>query len=164
MEEYLKYKNYPEGSGLKKLYDSKTLSVKDFLLKYYSACDMGQWNRWMSKYVKPAYDKKRYDEMVRNFGYVSIKKHEFKTQYKFYELAKDDDRLDIDVAMFIGFLAGTGFFDNWALTLEEWFNIPNWSNPHNKFTESNSINTLLKYPYGLDCFRLGLLEMPHWKR
>ena len=164
MEEYSKYKDSPDGSGLKKLYDSRTLSIKDFLLKYYSDCDFTQWDRWISKFVDPAFDKQRYDEMIRNFGYVSIEKHEFITQYQFYELAKEDGRLDVDVAKFIGFLAGTGFFDKWSLTLDEWFNIPNWSNPYNNILESCSINSLLKHRFGLDCFKLGLLEMPHWKR
>lgn len=135
-----------------------------FLNEYYSNPDFTKWDRWIEKYVEPAYSISRHMEMVKNFGYVSLEKHDFNEQNRVYSALTNEKRLDEPTKKFIGFLAGTGFFKYCNISLIDWFNMANWNNPQVKVGNGKAINELLEYDKGLVCFKLDLLEMPFWKR
>lgn len=167
--EALRYKDYPEGSGGKAIYDRYFLPFTVFLVKYYSDPENKEWDRWISKYIEPAFDAKRHDEMIKNFGYKNKEYHNFEVQYAIYEQLISDTRLTDDVRMFIGFLAGSNgiynFFCKHNITIAQWFEIRNWYNPY--LYESNderSINEILGYPYGINYLKTLLPQMPNWKR
>lgn len=171
-KEVLKYKDYPEGSGGKAIYDSLFLTFQDFLIKYYKApsetkkTSWDRFRRWQQKYIEPAFDESRHEEMIKNFGYVSIDKHDFKSQYAIYDKLKSDKRLDEETRMFIGFMAGAGFFKNYKISLEGWFEIENWSNPSANLENTNGrkLNDILDYEYGLNFLKVDLSQIPFWKR
>lgn len=163
-KEALKYKDYPEGSIMKRYYDSVYLSFGDYLKKYYQAPDLSRWSIWQKKYLAPAFEESRHEEMIKNFGYVSIDKHDFKSQYSVYEALKLDSRLDYETSKFIGFLAGADFFEKYKITVQEWFDMKNWSHLHQPNEEGCTINEILKYPFGINMLKTGLPQMPYWKR
>jgi hypothetical protein len=160
------YKDYPEGSGKKGIFDYVFLSFKDYINKYYQSPDISTWEIWQAKYIEPAFDESRHEEMIKNFGYVSIDKHDFKSQYAIYNQLKEDNRLDDETVKFIGFMAGAGFFEKLNINLEEWFDVDNWSAPL-LFPDNNkrmSINDILSYTYGLNYLKVNLPQMSFWNR
>ncbi|TRX33229.1 hypothetical protein FNW52_15840 [Flavobacterium sp. ZT3R18] len=159
-----KYKNYPDGSLSRKTYDRYFLHFEEYLKKYYHNPNFKEWERWYQKYIEPAFDLKRHHEMIKNFGYVSIDKHDFITQYEVYSQLKSDERLDEETKKYVGFLAGAGFFNQFNLSVERWFKINNWQNPNIKNEESKTLNEILNYPYGINYFKTLLTQMPFWRR
>ena len=164
LEGVLKYKDYPEGSGGKKIYDSYILSFDVFLTKYYSKINLSRWDEWMEKYVKLAFNQEQHEEMAKNFGYVSVSMHSFEEQQKIYDELETELRLDQEVRMFIGFMAGAGFFKRYNLNIEQWFHITNWMHPHQKDVTFPKLNVILNYPYGLNYIKVNLLQLPFWQR
>ena len=164
-EEILKYKDFPEGSGSKKMYDKYFLPFNEYLEKYYSNPIFSEWNNWYKSYIEPAFDENRHDEMIRNFGYISKDKHDFVTQYEvFFQLNKSEE-LDKEFTEFIGFIAGMGFFKKYDLTINQWLNIKNWQNPYLEVDEDGkTIIQILSYPYGLNYIKMLFTQMPFWKR
>jgi len=163
------YKDYPEGSGKKGIYDYVFLPFKDYINKYYQSPDISTWKIWQAKYIEPAFDESRHEEMIKNFGYVSIDKHDFKSQYAIYNQLKEDNRLDDETGRFIGFMAGSHFFDKHITDIEEWFNTYYWTRPDltDKYPEYKlgiTINDLLELPYGLNYFKSVLLGLNYWRR
>lgn len=115
--------------------DYKTLPFKVYLEKYYQnlgAYTIEIWSKVMIKLVNPAFNEETRGEMIHNFGYSSLDKHDFNKQNQFYEELKGDDRLDKDTRKFIGFMAGNHFFDEHVYTIEEWFNSFYWTVPNLK--------------------------------
>src|SRR5688500_18796950 len=95
--EALKYRDYPEGSGGKAIYDSVFLPFQEYLIKYYKNPDLGAWMRWKEKYIDLAFDENRRDEMARNFGYVEKNFHDFELQNDAYQKTKQNKALDEDL-------------------------------------------------------------------
>jgi hypothetical protein len=164
-KEALKYKDYPEGSGSKRHYDSLFLPFQDYLVKYYSNPDLINWERWKNKYVELAFDKKRHAEMIKNFGYAEKKYYDFDVQNEFYSELINDERISNDTKKFIGFLAGAGFFRKYNLTIEQWFDMKNWSNPYlEEAVDGRTINEILKYSFGENYIKTSLTQLPFWNR
>jgi hypothetical protein len=165
LSEILKYKDYPEGSGGKNLYDKYFLPINEYIKKYYANPEYKEWDTWYKKYIEPAFNETRHDEMVKNFGYVSKERHDFEEQYKVYSLLKDRQNLSEEVKQFIGFLAGAGFFKKYGLTVGNWFNSKNWLNPNlEEADDKMTINEILNIPYGINYFKVLLTQMPFWRR
>lgn len=164
LEEIERYKDYPEGSGKKGIYDYVFLPFQEYLDKCYSSPDLSTWEIWHKKYIGPAFDEKRHDEMIRNFGYVKKEFHDFKAQYEVFNQLANDDRLDDEISKFIGFMAGVGFFKRYEVTVEQWFDMLNWSHPEHERDEGRTINEILKYRYGFNHLKANLLQMPYWRR
>lgn len=164
LREIKKYRDYPEGSGMKRYYDSVFLPFDQYLKKYYSNPDLSTWGIWQTKYLGPAFDKSRHQEMVRNFGYVSIDKHDFEAQYATYDQLREDKRLDEESRKFIGFMAGNKFFRQHKITLKQWFNMTNWAKPSQESNDAKTINEILSYPYGLNMIKASLPHLDYWRR
>lgn len=170
LEEIKKYKDYPEDSVYREVYDSVFLPFSEYLEKYYKNLKLTRskswqsWERWQKKYLEPAFDADRHEEMIKNFGYVSIDKHDFESQYRVYNGLKSDKRLDEETRRFIGFLAGNHFFDTYDISVEEWLTMKNWNRPFDKKEEGRTIDEILSYQYGLNMLKCSLLQMPYWKR
>ncbi len=161
--DFEKYKNYPEGSGGKKMYDEFTLTFDAYLIKYYSCPDFEEWNRWRVRFIEPAFDENRHDEMIRNFGYVSKDRHDFDCQSFVYAELQQNKFMAEDVKQFVGFMAGAGFFKKYKLSIQDWLEIRNWFNPIES-NEMKPISEIIAIPYGLNYLRLFLLQMPFWRR
>ncbi|PWJ42694.1 hypothetical protein [Sediminitomix flava] len=173
MKRYAEYKKYTDGTWQKHLYDLSNLPLKDFLVKYHRNIDkptLQEWQKWMDNFVIPAFDSGRYCEMIKNFGYSSKDKHDFKKQNIFFQILRKDDRLDDETRKFIAFMAGNHFFDKYNLTINEWFNSLYWTRPDLKggkytdYKDDYTINQILNLPYGLNHFKNVLLNLNHWHR
>jgi hypothetical protein len=130
----------------------------------YSNPDLVQWNRWLRKYVNPAFDPTRYEEMAKNFGYITFDKHDFVAQNAIFIELQSENRLDDETKMFIGFMAGVCFFKHNRISLNVWMNSPNWYQPNQITPDQKSINELLNYENGLNYLKVMLPSLPFWKR
>ena len=149
------------------MYDSVYMPFEQYLEKYYNVLNPKQktkWDRWYIRYIEPAFEESRHAEMIKNFGYVSIDKHNFKVQSDIYQQLEQENRMDDETKKFIGFLAGAGFFEQWKLTLKDWMNNNNWYNPYLNTQNQKTINEILNYQNGLNYLKTQLPEMPFWKR
>jgi hypothetical protein len=158
------YKDYPEGSGKRKIYDYVFLPLHKFIEKHYSSPDLSTWEVWQKKYIEPAFEEIRYDEMIENFGYVKKEFHDFDVQYKIFTYLTNDIRLDDQTRKFIGFMGGVGFFKKYKLGVEDWFNMNNWNHPEHEIEEGKTINDILQCPFGINMFKINLLQIPFWRR
>lgn len=157
---------------LQKSDDRRELPFNQYLLKHHQRLDKFTqllWTDWLSKYVEPAFDENRHQEMVKNFGYTSVGKHDFQKQSTFYNELKADDRVDEEIRKFIGFMAGSHFFDKYITTLHEWFNSKYWARPdladqYPEHQSDHTINEILEIPYGLNYLKEVLLGLNHWRR
>lgn len=162
-KEIERYRDYPEGSSGKKIYDSVHMSFSDYLKKYYRNPNLEAWERWQEKYIRYAYDENRYVELIERFGYVNIEKHNLESQNRIYQELKSDKRLDEEIRKFIGFMAGTNFFSNHKITVSEWFKMKNWANPYRENGE-RTIDDILNHKFGINFIKVGLPHLDHWRR
>lgn len=156
-EEIEKYKEYPEGSGGKKIYDLAHLSFSEYLEKYFKEPDLIRWRYINSKYVIPLFDGtiwKDYwhflNQAKPNFSPVENKAKEF------LDTIKEDTRFDIDLKQFFAFLYSISFFRE--LSFEEWLRIGNWTCPWNKSKDekSKSILAILSHHNGSNYLKVQL--------
>jgi hypothetical protein len=117
LEEIQRYKDYPEGSVGKEVYDSVILPFQDYLNKYHSSPDLSTWEIWKIKFIEPAFEESRHDEMIKNFGYVKTEFHDFKAQYGVFKHLANDNRLDDETRKFVSFMASVGFFKRNEITV-----------------------------------------------
>jgi hypothetical protein len=164
MKDPIEYKDYPEGSGLKRYYDSVYLPFTDYLKKYYSNPDISTFELWQKKYIDIAFNKSNYKDLVKAFGYRSIDKHNFEEQHSIYEQIKKDERLDEETKRFIGFMAGNNFFQKHNIGINDWFNMKNWTNPYKEINEGKTIDEILSFDYGLNYLKTILPQLDHWRR
>ena len=143
---------------MEEVYDA----YQDALIAHYITPNLEQWQRWMQEYVRPAYDENKVGDLV--LGYSSVADHDFQAQLYVYSGLALELRLDEEARMFIGFMAGAGFFKRWDLSCKEWLNIANWYHPRWHMPQQKSISEILDYAYGLNYLKTRLPQMPFWKR
>ena len=172
MKDYQEYGDHDEGTWQKHLFDLSHLPLTKYLVKYHremSDFNHHKWREWMEKVIEPAFDETRHLEMIKNFGYISLDKHDFKRQQQFYNQLTRDARLDEETRKFIGFMAGSHFFDKYVTSLVEWFQSYYWTRPdlargHPDYKLDYTINELLDLPHGLNYFKSVLLGLNYWRR
>src|SRR5690606_5159221 len=119
LEEVKKYKDYPEGSGMKRYYDSIFLPFTEYLKKYYSDVPMERWYYWTGKFVSPLFDGTSYDDYEK---FLHQAKPSFKPNIEqlnvfWNEKMKGDNRFDKELKELFSFLYSIGFYEN--LSFEE---------------------------------------------
>lgn len=111
MMNYNKYRNYPEGSGGKKLYDMYHLPYEKFLIKYYSEVDLTRWEDFYNQFILP---------LVRETDWVNYQislrkiKPPFLVQYDRFKEFLDEDFSpveDVDLTNFLAFLYSIEYFE-----------------------------------------------------
>jgi len=163
-QQALLYKNYPEGTTKKKMFDLFFMDFPSYLKKYYTSPDLSLWDKWMNNYVEPAYKVEKQKEMEKSFGYVSMDGHNFNIQNKVYQDLKNAHLPD-DISKYIGFMGGNGFFEKHRISLDNWLQIKSWKNPIEKNTFPElSIEQLVQFEAGLNYLRVMLPQLPYWKR
>lgn len=169
-KEVLRFKDYPEGSGGKEIYDEYFMNFKDYLIKYYFNLEKMQkisweyWLQWYQRCIEPAFDENRHDEMIKNYGYVDKKYYDFHIQNETYMKLKQTGKIPDEINKFIGFMAGTGFFKRYNISVEQWLNMKNWQNPYVENDNGKTINEILSYKYGINYLKVLLPQMPYWDR
>lgn len=161
--DFLKYKNYPEGSPSKRIYDSYYLSFQDYLDKYYRDEELNRWNEFLEKYVYPLFDKHKRNE------YSSFLKKmkpafviEFNSIDEFWQNVKGDSRFDEELKCFFTFLHVCNFFSEYNISFECWLNMENWISPWSEkdFENSKTIMKILDYKFGDKYLKSALIGMP----
>jgi hypothetical protein len=61
-------------------------------------------------------------------------------------------------------MGGVGFFKKYKLGVEDWFNMNNWNHPEHEIEEGKTINDILQCPFGINMFKINLLQIPFWRR
>jgi hypothetical protein len=153
-----KYKDYPEGSGGKKIYDTFYLPFQDYLKKYYSNPDLSRWNYINSKFITPLFDGTKWEDYMRNLQ--KIKPNFLPSQIKVKEFSlqiKNDIRFSNDLKHFFSFLYSIDFFRE--LTFEEWLNAKNWKHPWHMSETGKSILELKEYPFSENYIKEQLSQL-----
>lgn len=96
-----KFRNYPEGSGGRKIFDYYNLSFEDYLLKYYSNPDLSNWNTIFKTFVQPIFSGEDTSKYLLKLERIkpgfSPNIEQAKT---YYNLIKEDERFDKELKMF----------------------------------------------------------------
>lgn len=155
------YKDYPEGSYQKHLYDENFLPLKDYIYKYYKDKSMDRWMMWINKFVYPLFNE---SERENYYQFLYKAKPSFYPEFtklkEIWPKISLDNRFDNELKHFFAFLYTCGFFN--TVNFEDWLNSNNWLHPwYNEPYENNeSILEILKYNYGIKYIKLLLIDMP----
>ncbi|MDO9186675.1 MAG: hypothetical protein Q7W13_11750 [Bacteroidia bacterium] len=163
LEERFKYwKNEPDESPYRRIYDEHTMDFNDFLIKHYSDkkyFNWSRWNKWIS-WIEKAY---KHDEMEL----LRIKGGYYRTDTNSQDYLNALNQLELgiklpdDITKVIAFLVVDGFFKHYSIEPSDWIKIDNYPNPDKdsgkfKIVELTQNNMLLNY------FRESLIHLPWW--
>jgi len=162
MSEVEKYKNFPEGSGGKMIYDRYHLSVKNFFSKYYDKTNLKDWDLWMNNSIYKAWDGNKRLEFLKDWG-ERMKYFDFSEMVRFYK-EEDLSGFDEDVKKFISFLAGDGFFKKNKISLESWIKSKNFTNPIKDYEQDVTISQALHLKGGMNYIRKQLINLHWWRQ
>lgn len=140
------YKNDPENSAGKQLYDCYNMPFQDYLNKYYSNPDLSRWEYVNQKFVLPLFDGTKWEDYWIFLNQVKPKFVPDKNKIsEFWIQIKDDNRFSFELKYFFTFLYSIGFYR--GLSFEEWLNATNWLHPwyENEKEGVKSIDELLSY-------------------
>jgi hypothetical protein len=157
-----KYKDYPEGSGGKMMYDKYFMSVEDFFSKYYDKVDLQDWNYWMNNTINKCWDKKERSKFLSEWG-ERMKLFNFEEMERIYNEESLSD-YDEDVRKFIAFLAGDGFFEKNKVSLDNWVESKKFANPIKEYEQDVTISQALKLKGGMNYIRKQLVNLHWWKQ
>jgi len=156
-EEILKYKDYPEGSGGKWLYDKYTLPFDLWIAKYYTNPDLTGWNGLL-KWANEANIQS--ELFMKEWCKNRIVAYDFEKYIATYKKLNSMTVFDEDINKFIAFMAGEGFFDRYSISLEDW--LQRKINPES----SNDVYTLVdinSLKFGTNYIKSYLAELDFWK-
>lgn len=150
-EELEKYKNYPDGSNGKKLYDYYNLTFSSFLSKYYRNPDLKRWHYVYDKFVNPIFQN---DNLEEYFQFLNKSKPNFSVSInkaiEFFTKIQNDTRFDYELKCFFSFLYSIDFFRD--TKFEDWLEIGYWNHPW--YTENDSnllpISQIVEHENGLN--------------
>jgi hypothetical protein len=145
-DELDKFKNYPEGSGGKKIYDQFTMPFPFFLAKYYKGNEPENWSYIYKKFIAPLFNN---DERDSYIDFLQKAKPRFipdmeKALAFFKEISLDKPFSD-DVKKFFSFLFSINFFRD--LTFNEWLSVKYWRHPWHKESDDSllSLNEIIQF-------------------
>jgi hypothetical protein len=142
------YKNHPDGSPSKALYDLYNMDFQEYLNKYYKDPDLSRWDYINQKFITPLFDGTRWEDywnflyqVKPKFAPNELRKNDFWNQIK------NTTEFTNELKQFFTFLYSIEFFRD--LSFEEWLNTKNWNHPwyQDESTNMKSITELLKYDY-----------------
>ncbi len=156
MKDPIEYKDYPEGSGLKRYYDSVYLPLKEYLLKYYyDTVEVDRFKCFYNEYVLPILDKENRSEYDK---FLFQKKPPFVVDYEKFDTFFNDKILsekypDTELFNFLSFLYAISFqFENIDTFL-------NWIN-NIKYFNNYTLDEILQLPFGNNFIKSNLRELP----
>lgn len=159
---YIQFKDYPEGSGGRKIYDKFSLSFQDYLNKYYLDNDLAYWNYINQKFVIPLFDSTSWNDYLH---FLHRAKPNFlpnkEKAESLFDQIKNDSRFNKDIKYFFCFLYSIEFFDN--LTFEEWINVNHWSHPRTFENGGKSIVEILSYKNSINFLKERLSQLSIFK-
>ncbi|HEY0740831.1 MAG TPA: hypothetical protein VGD40_05180 [Chryseosolibacter sp.] len=162
-QDTLKYKDFPEGSASKRLYDYHHLPFQSYLSKYYVAPDLKSWNSLVHEYVLPSFDNEQ-----RNYCLLIMAKKgapfrpDFEKLEEYWARLKSDRRFDEELGRFFSFLGACNFFERFNIDLNDWLHMKNWQKPARKkvLEDARTIMEILSFNFGVNFLKSELALMP----
>ncbi|MDO6602492.1 hypothetical protein [Arenibacter palladensis] len=163
LQERFKYwKNEPDESPYRRIYDEHTMTFVDFLGKHYSDekyLNWSRWNKWVS-WIQKAYQHEEMEVIRKMGGYYRLdtNSQDYVTSFKRLELGI---QLPTDICQVIAFLVVDGFFKHYSVEPKDWIDMDNYTNPKNS-NGRHTINELAKSYESLNYLRESLIHLPWW--
>jgi hypothetical protein len=158
------FKDYPEGSGGKRLYDQENLPLQSYLTKYYAHYDRNYaWNRWHET-ANMVLDESKHGEYKIKWGDRGTH-FDFQAAMLFYAIHRADTRFEDDIIRFLAYLEGDGFFKAMKINFAAWLTMPNFANPLKPAHSFKGLCLLdfLQHEFGQDFIRDQLTSIA-WLR
>lgn len=155
-EEFKDFKNRPEDSIEKRIYDSLFMNIEEYLTKYFSKEDeLKKFNSFYKEYVCPVLEKDKRDLYLE---FLKKRTPPFFVNYEKFDEFNNTQELrnkysDIELFNFLSFLYSVfNQFDN----IKEFLN---WLNNKEYFQNLN-FDEILKYPFGNNYMKSNLVMLP----
>ena len=154
-EEFKNFKNYPEDSIERRIYDSLFMSTEEYLLKYFSEDKLKNFYSFYNKYVYPILEKDKRDLYVE---FSKKNKPPFFVNCERFDEFNNDQVLremysDVELFNFISFLYSIlDQFDNIDKFLH-WLN-------NKRYIHNLTFEDILKYNFGNNYLKSNLVMLP----
>ena len=163
LEERFKYwKNEPDESPYRRIYDEHIMNFGDFLDKHYSDNKYFNWSRWNKwvLWIQKAFNHEEMEALRVKGGYfrVNTSSQDYLASLETLELGM---QLPKDITQVIAFLAVDGFFKHYSIDIKDWTRMDNYTNPANK-EGKQSIDKLADNNESLNYLRESLIHLPWW--
>lgn len=154
-EKFKNFKDYPEGSVEKRIYDSYFLNPEDYLLKYFSKNQLENFNSFYQEYICPILKK---DERELYIELLKKKKPPFFINYKKFDEFNTTKRLrdkysDIELFNFLSFLYSVS---NQFDSIEKFLG---WLN-NKEYLMNLKFDDILNYRFGNNYLKHNLMMLP----
>jgi len=156
-EDILKYKDYPEGSGGKWLYDKYTLPFESWINKYYENPDLTGWNGLLI-WANEAYTQSNL--FMKEWCKNRIVAYDFEKYEATYSKLNTMALFDDDINRFIAFMAGEGFFNKYDISLEGWLQTKMNPDGNDRIYTIVDVSIL---KCGVNYIKSYLAELDFWK-
>jgi len=165
LKERFKYwKDEPDESPYKRLYDEHTMDFDKFLHKHYSDqtyFSWSRWNKWIT-WIENAYDEEKMESLRNRGSYYRVD-----TISKDYVESLSNLQLEIDlpndIRCVIAFLVVDGFFSNLSIKPSAWIRMNNYANKNpTDYSTNHRIIDLTNSNEKLNYLRESLIHLPWW--
>lgn len=157
------FKNYPDGSSGKRIYDEYNMVFKDFLVKYYTDDVFQNWSRWSiwKDFIVAAFDENEINKYkTKSDYYLNSNCQDYINALDTLEL---DIELPVDIRQVIAFLIVDGFFNYYTIAPEAWILVNNYTNPKRELPNlKKTIKELSVNQEGLNYLRNSLINLWWW--
>lgn len=161
IDEVEEYKDYPEGSGEKRLYDKYHMSFEAWINKYYHDADLTGWEAF-SRWATEAFAKSELFERV--WCKERTEPYDYDILYETYQSVSSLGFFDEEFNRFIAFLSSEGFFKAYNLTPEEWIHSKNWQQPSEKCEiHCYSMVDVSRLPFGMNYIKSQIPGFYFWR-
>ena len=154
-EEFKDFKNHPEGSIEKRIYDSLFMNVEEYLLKYFSEDQLKNFNSFYKEYVYPILEKDKRDLYLE---FLKKNKPPFFVNYEKFDEFNNIQELrykysDEELFNFLSFLYSIlNRFDNIKEFLD-WLN-------NKEYIQDLNFDDILRYHFGNNYLKSNLVMLP----
>lgn len=159
-----RWKNYPNSSKERRIYDKYTLDFKLYLEKHYSPNIYSTWSRWVKwfAFIDAAFDNEKHLEYKIKTGYYRVD-YNFKKYIECLNDITELEKLPLDITKVIVFLKMDGFFGYYKVNISDWLLMKNFCNPETEIQqEKYSIIELLELENGDNYLREQLINLKWW--
>ncbi|HLO45349.1 MAG TPA: hypothetical protein VK175_13520 [Leadbetterella sp.] len=159
-----RWREYPNNSKERRIYDEHTLDFSTYLEKHYSLNVYSTWSRWKKWYtfIDAAFDENRHLEFKLKKGYYRVD-YNFTEYIECLKDTKGLENIPNDIKKVIVFLKMDGFYEHYKINISDWLFMKNFCNPENEIKNAKySIIELLEIRNADNFLREQLLNLKWW--
>lgn len=152
-EDFKEFKNYPEGSIEKRIYDSYFMDIDKYLIKYFKN-NTDRFNSFYQDYITPVFEKNNRNDYNE---FLQKKKPPFSIDYSRFDEFYNNNCLknkilDVELFNFLSFLFSISHQFKNINVFMTWI--------ENKiFLRNKTFNEIIKFPYGSNYIKSNLREL-----